>query len=146
MADVAGALDDVLSEPSPACGPSRLRGRIRGTGELRQISIEHVDVGFLQMRERRHPLSAFLNALVEGRPRSSCLLTSRRASGRFSLLLQVLSHQLERRPLHEPKNGLDLRGRPRALGPMAGLTVEPVQIGAAQYDRTSNRQQRRARL
>ena len=30
MADVAGALDDVLSEPSPACGLARLRWRIGG--------------------------------------------------------------------------------------------------------------------
>ena len=79
-------------------------------GELRQVGVERVDVGFLQVRECRHPLPAFLNSTVEVGPRSSGLRLRRRSRGGCSLLLQVLAHQFERRTLNEPENGLDLRG------------------------------------
>ena len=116
----------------------------RGPGEQCQVGVDGVDVGFLQVRKRRHALAAFLNSLVEIGPRSSGLRARRRSSGRRPLLLQVLSHQLERRSLHEPENRLDLRRGSRAFGPVAGLTVQPVQVGAAQFNRPSNRQRHRA--
>ena len=106
--------------PLTTCSPSRAQLVVRcdcgdasgDTGEPRQVGVEHVDVGFLEVREGRHPLPAFLNSAIEVGPRSSGLRLGRRFRGSSSLLLQVLTHQFERRPLNEPKNGLDLGADP----------------------------------
>jgi hypothetical protein len=95
MADVTRAFDDVLPEPGPAHRALRLTAGIRGVGELGQIRVKHVDVWFLEMRKRRHPLPSLANSPIELGARQG------RRLGGLLFAVKLSPNQLERRSLNQ---------------------------------------------
>src|SRR5262249_19324882 len=112
VADVARALDDVLAKP---IGGDRLARRLRGSrraGQFREVGVQDVHIGRLQVRASRHLLPALLDARVE--------IGFRHGP----------AYLLERRSLYRRQHRFDLGRRAGALGAVACLAVEPIEVRA----------------